>query len=90
MIDAATSVIALPQAAQKQMPVSNVGPLLRTLVAASSAKMAGFGVPSFVPKWRTAMRGPVTGWLARRNVRVPNRSAVACPTRRMLSRYEQR
>jgi site-specific DNA recombinase len=27
--------------------------LLRTLVAASSAKTAGFGVPSFVPKWRT-------------------------------------
>jgi hypothetical protein len=27
-------------------------PLLRTLVAASSAKKAGFGVPSFVPKWR--------------------------------------
>jgi len=26
--------------------------LLRTLVAASSAKSAGFGVPSFVPKWR--------------------------------------
>jgi site-specific DNA recombinase len=26
--------------------------LLRTLVAASSAKIAGFGVPSFVPKWR--------------------------------------
>ncbi len=26
--------------------------LLRTLVAASSAKKAGFGVPSFVPKWR--------------------------------------
>jgi site-specific DNA recombinase len=25
--------------------------LLRTLVAASSAKTAGFGVPSFVPKW---------------------------------------
>jgi hypothetical protein len=25
----------------------------RTLVAASSAKTAGFGVPSFVPKWRT-------------------------------------
>ena len=25
---------------------------LRTLVAASSAKTAGFGVPSFVPKWR--------------------------------------
>lgn len=28
------------------------GVLLRTLVAASSAKSAGFGVPSFVPKWR--------------------------------------
>jgi hypothetical protein len=27
--------------------------LLRTLVAASSVKTAGFGVPSFVPKWRT-------------------------------------
>ena len=26
--------------------------LLRTLVAASGAKSAGFGVPSFVPKWR--------------------------------------
>jgi hypothetical protein len=26
--------------------------LLRTLVAASSAKSAGFGAPSFVPKWR--------------------------------------
>lgn len=26
--------------------------LLRTIVAASSAKTAGFGVPSFVPKWR--------------------------------------
>ncbi|MBR2117373.1 MAG: hypothetical protein IJ935_01620 [Afipia sp.] len=26
--------------------------LLRTLVAASSAKTAGFGVPSFVPYWR--------------------------------------
>ena len=26
--------------------------LLRTLVAAESAKTAGFGVPSSVPKWR--------------------------------------
>ncbi len=26
--------------------------LLRTLVSASSAKTASFGVPSFVPKWR--------------------------------------
>jgi hypothetical protein len=29
--------------------------LLRTLVAASSAKTAGFGVPSFVPKWRATV-----------------------------------
>ena len=28
--------------------------LLRTLVAASSAKTAGFGVTSFVPKWRAS------------------------------------
>jgi hypothetical protein len=28
--------------------------LLRTLVAASSAKTAGFGVPSSVPKWRAS------------------------------------
>ena len=27
--------------------------LLRTLVAASSAKSAMFGVPGFVPNWRT-------------------------------------
>ncbi|MGJ0396484.1 MAG: hypothetical protein ACR65U_09695 [Methylocystis sp.] len=26
--------------------------LLRTLVAASGGKSAGFGVPNFVPKWR--------------------------------------
>jgi 3-methyladenine DNA glycosylase AlkD len=29
--------------------------LLRTLVAASSAKTAGFGVPSSVPKWRATV-----------------------------------
>jgi hypothetical protein len=28
---------------------------LRTLVAASSAKTAGFGVPSSVPKWRATV-----------------------------------
>jgi site-specific DNA recombinase len=28
--------------------------LLRTLDTASSAKTAGFGVPSFVPKWRAS------------------------------------
>jgi hypothetical protein len=28
--------------------------LLRTLVAASSAKTATIGVPSFVPKWRAS------------------------------------
>src|SRR5206468_2145094 len=32
--------------------VGSKSALLRTLVAASSAKTAGFGVPSFVPKWR--------------------------------------
>jgi hypothetical protein len=31
--------------------------LLRTLVAASSAKTAGFGVPSFVPSWRARNEG---------------------------------
>lgn len=31
--------------------------LLRTLVAASSAKTAGFGVPSTVPKWRPRREG---------------------------------
>jgi hypothetical protein len=29
--------------------------LLRTFVAASSAKMAGFDVPSSLPKWRAAI-----------------------------------
>jgi len=29
--------------------------LLCTLVAASSAKAAGFGVPSSVPKWRASV-----------------------------------
>ncbi len=43
--------------------------LLRTLVAASSAKTAGFGVPSFVPKWRarredlTTNRNPHIHWI---------------------------
>ncbi len=40
----------LPQPRQGIMGSKSV--LLRTLVAASSAKTAGFGVPSFVPKWR--------------------------------------
>jgi site-specific DNA recombinase len=31
--------------------------LLRTLVAISSAKTAGFGVPSFVPNWRARGEG---------------------------------
>jgi len=35
--------------------------LLRTLVAASSAKTAGFGVPSFVPKWRAGFREAAAG-----------------------------
>lgn len=32
--------------------VGSKSELLRTLVAASSAKTAGFGAPSSVPKWR--------------------------------------
>jgi site-specific DNA recombinase len=38
--------------AQEVRIVGSKSVLLRTLVAASSAKTAGFGVPSFVPKWR--------------------------------------
>ena len=52
--------------------------LLRTLVAVSSAKTAGFGVPSFVPKWRSLgdsnpcfRRERATSWAARRREREP-------------------
>ena len=38
--------------------------LLRTLVAASSAKSAGFGVPSFVPKWRARGDSTASGGIA--------------------------
>jgi len=38
--------------AQELRIVGSKSELLRTLVAASSAKTAGFGVPSSVPKWR--------------------------------------
>ena len=38
--------------AQELRIMGSKSELLRTLVAASSAKTAGFGVPSFVPKWR--------------------------------------
>ena len=39
---------------QKQLRImGSKSALLRTLVAAESAKTAGFGVPSSVPKWRT-------------------------------------
>jgi hypothetical protein len=38
---------------QKELRImGSKGVLLRTLVAAESAKTAGFGVPSSVPKWR--------------------------------------
>ncbi len=38
---------------QKELRIMGLkSALLRTLVAASSAKTAGFGVPSSVPKWR--------------------------------------
>src|SRR5215216_4903130 len=50
--------------------------LLRTLVAASSAKTAGFGVPSSVPKWRALResnpcfrRERAASWTARRRAR---------------------
>jgi site-specific DNA recombinase len=55
--------------------------LLRTLVAASSAKTAGFGVPSFVPKWRARRDSnspPSISWLGRR-------SSLAGGRRRTLS-----
>jgi site-specific DNA recombinase len=38
--------------AQELRIMGSKSELLRTLVVASSAKTAGFGVPSFVPKWR--------------------------------------
>jgi site-specific DNA recombinase len=38
--------------AQELRIMGSKSELLRTLVAASSVKTAGFGVPSFVPKWR--------------------------------------
>jgi len=41
--------------------------LLRTLVAASSPKTAGFGVPSSVPKWRTTLDSSVVKVRARRS-----------------------
>ena len=39
--------------AQELRIMGSKSELLRTLVATSSAKTAGFGVPGFVPKWRT-------------------------------------
>src|SRR5450631_2623893 len=38
--------------AQELRIMGSKSELLRTLIAASSAKTAGFGVPSSVPKWR--------------------------------------
>jgi hypothetical protein len=44
--------LALRQPRQKEVRImGSKSVLLRTLVATSSAKTAGFGVPSFVPKW---------------------------------------
>jgi site-specific DNA recombinase len=39
--------------AQELRIMGSKSELLRTLIAASNAKTAGFGVPSSVPKWRT-------------------------------------
>jgi len=50
--------------------------LLRTLVAASSAKTAGFGVPSSVPKWRARHDSnvwPLPPEQRSRNIQVPFR-----------------
>ncbi len=38
--------------AQELRIMGSKSELLRTLVAASGVKSAGFGVPSFVPNWR--------------------------------------
>jgi site-specific DNA recombinase len=46
--------------------------LLRTLVATSSAKTAGFGVPSSVPKWRAPPGTSSTGRPASRALPVPS------------------
>jgi site-specific DNA recombinase len=40
--------------AQELRIMGSKSELLRTLVAASSAKTAGFGVPSSVPKWQNS------------------------------------
>jgi site-specific DNA recombinase len=45
--------------AQELRIIGSRSELLRTLVAASSAKTAGFGVPSSVPKWRPTGFEPV-------------------------------
>jgi site-specific DNA recombinase len=52
------SIKAFPRTARKRMRTEAGGyrrDYLRTLVAASSAKTAGFGVPSSVPKWRATV-----------------------------------
>jgi len=40
--------------AQEPRIIGSKSGLLRTLVAASGEKTAGFGVPSSVPKWRAS------------------------------------
>ena len=53
---AATTSVHLPSGSKwtrkKVRIMGSKSVLLRTLVAASSSKKAGFGVPSFVPNWR--------------------------------------
>ena len=51
---------ALAQRVEVDAEEGSKSVLLRTLVAASSAKTAGFGVPSFVPKWRARREAMAT------------------------------
>lgn len=62
-----------PSGAQAAMASKRV--LLRALVVAESAKTAGFGVPSLVPKWRARREDRP----ANRNLHIYWTSAAASP-----------
>ena len=63
--------------------------LLRTLVAASSAKTAGFAVPSFVPKWRAGTDSNPPNWNALRGLRTATmrsqQATALAPQRRSVA-----
>ena len=50
--DSDSGALGVKSIAQELRIMGSKGELLRTLVAASSTKTAGFGVRSSVPKWR--------------------------------------